>query len=1493
MAKQVLEVEVRAEGVQKAKGDIESLSASVGGVKSSTVKVDADTGAANAKVDETKAKVTSVGTSGKQAGEGVKAGFQNLTGVFDTLKQKASGLDGVFKQALGLFGGGALLKGTQLIFTNFQEMFEKGLAIKKMTGELEIGFRTAGLSGETMAKAIKAATGNSEKLADSLAVSKGAVNQATAIFLKYGGTADNIAQKQELIAALAKKGGIEMDAAAKLLAKATDPENEANLKRLGIVLDKNATDTERFNKIQEKLNGTLAVMREEAKGPIGSIERLKNALGGFKGAVGGAIIDLLAPVFDVVSRLATFITSTVLPAFKGIVTGIKGVVGGFAGLAPVLGIVIATLGVFVLVTNQAVAAQLRSYVLSKLEVVIKIAKNAITQIEIAVTQGATIAQAAWNAVMAANPIGLVVLAVGALIAGLVALYKYVEPVREVFDSAFSAIGEIIHELIPLFSAIWEVIKEVGGLVLDVLLIPFQLIWLQITAVFDVLGSLWDAIVGGGGESVDVMETVRNAIEAIVKAVTIFKAAVAGIRAFISEFIAIVKDIVTAVANLDFGAAKDAIAGAGARLGKAMKEGVQEEMNESLISDLTKKLEESDKAVVEIKTKITENKALDKLNEDLAKTQEKLAPLELKIQSGNATVKEREEYDKLAKKAAEASAEINKLAPDAVKGQREVVTATGKTITIYDVATDKVKELTKANRAVYDADMKKKADDYSKSVVGLSDQLAEQRKKQAELLEQANKTTDPKQQAEILKKYDETRKKADELGTSLKAATEKGLKNGLLTEEAYVKMLKSQGLNVEKAKEFYAAQKKQAEEAARIEAIIGRYKGKFDDAKKAAADMLAENDANANDASVALRNLRKELADARQGIGTRSVAEIQGDINIMAEAQRKARAQSLKAAVDNARLTREADQNSGESQLKRIEDYNARVRELNKKNLADRRALVDDLDKFEIEGMEEGTDKQIELLELETQNQKRAVADQIAEYQKLVDGKGKLGEAAAEQVAILNDRLVLLDEVAARKRNEIEKKRIDELKKYYEEQFRLYTERQNAQIEFAKRSADAVAVIDEDSARLRAEKQRELLDLQLTLDNATAPRLAFELAIKAGADYNTAVEAQKAEELRILNEFRTKATAVEIELQKNINLIRTAGVANAQERELQARIANLIAQRDTELNVLNLTGQQRAEISKKYNKEIADAETALLKQRLGVYAQFTQALIAEMAKRPDNSAEIEKINKEEEAFVASLKKREISWAQYQDKLASATEKRAELERQQYSVLDAASRAFNQTAIAELERQKATYQTSFDQMAKTGEIQYGKVAEFAALSAAQQIAAGKSVLKATVLGALDALNMLVPVIIARIWGSNLAEGPLGIVGAGIASAAFLGLVAVARSAVNGAGFKKGGWTGDGDPNEEAGVVHKREMVIKDPYASRFRPILEAINMGINPMVNMSPVVVNNADDTAQEIRALRKDLAKKSHRTNVTQNITIDRRAIERSYTQARISWARAW
>ena len=77
-----------------------------------------------------------------------------------------------------------------------------------------------------------------------------------------------------------------------------------------------------------------------------------------------------------------------------------------------------------------------------------------------------LAQAALNVVLTANPIGMVVVAIGALVAGAVAAYRNFEPFRNVVDGVWASVKElgsaVWNWLEPAFVKLGNVVKTVWG-----------------------------------------------------------------------------------------------------------------------------------------------------------------------------------------------------------------------------------------------------------------------------------------------------------------------------------------------------------------------------------------------------------------------------------------------------------------------------------------------------------------------------------------------------------------------------------------------------------------------------------------------------------------------------------------------------------------------------------------------------------------------------------------------------------------------------------------------------------------------------------------------------------------------------------------------------------------------------------------------------------------------------------------------------------------------
>jgi len=132
----------------------------------------------------------------------------------------------------------------------------------------------------------------------------------------------------------------------------------------------------------------------------GQFKRLSISLQETKESIGAALMPAIQAVLPVLSSLANFAAEN-STAFLAV----AGVIGTLAGVI--------------------------------------LAYNAYLKLQAAYTVAATVATAAFNLVMSLNPIALVVIAIAALIAGLVLAYKKFEGFRNIIDSVFSVINGVV------------------------------------------------------------------------------------------------------------------------------------------------------------------------------------------------------------------------------------------------------------------------------------------------------------------------------------------------------------------------------------------------------------------------------------------------------------------------------------------------------------------------------------------------------------------------------------------------------------------------------------------------------------------------------------------------------------------------------------------------------------------------------------------------------------------------------------------------------------------------------------------------------------------------------------------------------------------------------------------------------------------------------------------------------------------------------------------
>lgn len=185
-------------------------------------------------------------------------------------------------------------------------------------------------------------------------------------------------------------------------------------------------------------------------------------------------------------------------------------------------------------TAAWVAASARTVAATVAQSAALVASRAVMVAGAAATGIATAAQWAWNAALAANPIGLVVVAIAALVAGLVWFFTQTEAGQKVVQAVWGAIQTAISAVVewvtgtavPWITGAWDAISGAA-----------QALWAKVTGA-------WDAIVSGVKAALAVIQAVWSAAWGAVSAVA--SAVWSAITSVITARVNAARSVVTSV-----------------------------------------------------------------------------------------------------------------------------------------------------------------------------------------------------------------------------------------------------------------------------------------------------------------------------------------------------------------------------------------------------------------------------------------------------------------------------------------------------------------------------------------------------------------------------------------------------------------------------------------------------------------------------------------------------------------------------------------------------------------------------------------------------------------------------------------------------------------------------------------------------------------------------------------------------------------------------------
>jgi len=205
--------------------------------------------------------------------------------------------------------------------------------------------------------------------------------------------------------------------------------------------------------------------------------------------------EFLNGIFTIFNGVLDFISSVFMGDWKGAFDGIVEIAqGAIDALYSIFG---PWLALIVGITAAILAYKAAIVVL-----------NAIEKIRTAVTKGVTIAQQLMNAVMAANPIALIIMLVAGLVAAFIILWNKSEAFRNFFIGLWDGIKNAVAATVDFFINAWDSITEAFAAVGDFFKGVIDSIVGFFTGLWDSIKSIFNGI----------KDTIKNVFQTIVEIV---------------------------------------------------------------------------------------------------------------------------------------------------------------------------------------------------------------------------------------------------------------------------------------------------------------------------------------------------------------------------------------------------------------------------------------------------------------------------------------------------------------------------------------------------------------------------------------------------------------------------------------------------------------------------------------------------------------------------------------------------------------------------------------------------------------------------------------------------------------------------------------------------------------------------------------------------------------------------------------------------------------
>lgn len=439
---------------------------------------------------------------------------------FDKVEKEATGMFSKLKGALD-FGsifnfaiGDLVADGIGKIGEGIGFLAEEASRADEIGTQLENGFRLAGLSGAELDKQLQETTKFARDFGFELGVAPERIKELSATAGALGGATGKMNKDLSKLAVgveMATNGAIKGEQAIKIFSRGiADPENaeaidklKKSFPQLGEALLSANDPAGKLQAGLSALSGTFETMKNDTSDVEARFGIFKMQIAEGAQAIGGAFLSSFntdklleffgsmgggVDIFGALENAGTILGETLTNVLNTLVDIAKQITSSpvFQFLANNIELVTTSIITYIayqkamtfeLTTSElktkavATAQGIYNGVVAFGNVVLNTAKTVMlaysngTVIATAKTYLMNTAQTLLNAIMSANPIGLVVVALGALTAGLVYAYKNSETFRKIIDSIWetmkgwlSSLGAIVNKVLEFFGILGKDVK---------------------------------------------------------------------------------------------------------------------------------------------------------------------------------------------------------------------------------------------------------------------------------------------------------------------------------------------------------------------------------------------------------------------------------------------------------------------------------------------------------------------------------------------------------------------------------------------------------------------------------------------------------------------------------------------------------------------------------------------------------------------------------------------------------------------------------------------------------------------------------------------------------------------------------------------------------------------------------------------------------------------------------------------------------------------------